>query len=260
MLLSKTFTQNSFIKQATTSSQIATKSASKNVQLTPTPSGKSIHVPILLYHYIGGNPNENDKARDTLSVSPQKFDEQMGYLAKNGYNPITLDTMIAGLQEKVTLPPKPVIITFDDGYIDLYINAFNILRKYGFHAIAFIPTGLVGTKYYASWDQLSEMQASGLLSFQSHSVSHANLASLSKEQLEKELTDSKKTLESKFGIPVNFIAYPYGISNKLVQEATKKAGFVGALGTWNSPIQSEGTLYNMPRIKVSNGLLLVLRY
>lgn len=240
----------SLVKQATPSAQIATKSATNNIQQIPKPSGKQIHVPILLYHYIGGNPNENDKARDALSVPPDKFDEQMGYLAQNGYTPITLDTMVAGLNSIVTLPPKPVIITFDDGYIDLYINAFGILRKYNFHAVAFIPTGLVGTSYYASWEQLSEMQASGLLSFQSHSVSHANLPSLSRDQLNMELTESKKTLEEKFGIPVNFIAYPYGTSNSTVWAAAQKSGYVGALGTWFSAIQSNGTIYNMPRIKV----------
>lgn len=243
--------QNPQVKQASSSAKIAPKNDTKNIQQIPKPSGKSVHVPILLYHYIGGNPNENDKARDALLVLPDKFDEQMGYLQKNGFNPITLDTMMAGLTETNQLPSKPVIITFDDGYIDLYYNAFGILRKYNFRAVAFIPTGLVGTSYYASWEQLSEMQASGLLSFQSHSVSHANLPSLSQDQLNMELTESKKTLEEKFGIPVNFIAYPYGTSNSTVWAAAQKTGYVGALGTWFSATQSIGTIYNMPRIKVS---------
>lgn len=222
----------------------------------PVHSGRQVHIPILLYHYIGNNPNPNDSARDNLSVAPDQFDEQMGYLAKNGYNPITLDTMVAGLRGVATLPPKPVVITFDDGYIDLYVNAFGILRKYGFRAVAFIPTGLIGTKYYASWEELSEMQASGLLSFESHSVSHANLPTLSKDRLVSELTESKKTLEARFGIPINFIAYPNGTSNEEVQKAAKQVGYVGALGTWFSTTQSEGTFYNMPRIKIPGGLLL----
>lgn len=222
----------------------------------PVHSGKQAHIPILLYHYIGNNPNPNDSARDNLSVAPDQFDEQMGYLAQNGYNPITLDTMVAGLRGVATLPPKPVVITFDDGYVDLYHNAFKILRKYNFRAVAFIPTGLVGTAYYASWDMLFEMQASGLLSFQSHSVSHANLPSLSRDRLVSELTESKKTLEARFGIPINFIAYPNGTSNEEVQKAAKQAGYVGALGTWFSTTQSEGTFYNMPRIKIPGGLLL----
>ncbi|HBQ50403.1 hypothetical protein A3B42_02780 [Candidatus Daviesbacteria bacterium RIFCSPLOWO2_01_FULL_38_10] len=225
--------------------------------VVPVHSGRQAHIPILLYHYIGGNPNPDDSARDNLSVSPEKFDEQMGYLSQNGYDPITLDTMVAGLRGIASLPSKPVVITFDDGYVDLYINAFGILRKYGFRAVAFIPTGLIGTKYYASWEQLSEMQASGLLSFESHSVSHANLPSLTKDRLVSELAESKKTLEARFGVPINFIAYPNGISSEQVQEAVKTAGYIGGIGTWFSTTQSEGTIYNMPRIKIPGGLSLL---
>lgn len=260
-IIGQIFLSNSTSKQATsllTQMNTAIDTA-KIIKPTPSPqlvsilvpSGKQIKVPILLYHYIGNNPDQNDKARDVLSIAPDKFDEQMGYLSQNGFSPITLDTMVAGLRGVISLPAKPVVLTFDDGYIDLYFNAFGILKKYNFHAVAFIPTGLVGTKYYASWDELQEMQTSGLLSFQSHSVFHSNLINSTNEQLTKELTESKKTLEAKFGIPVNFIAYPYGTSSPAVWEATKKAGYVGGLGTWYSNIQSEGTIYNMPRIKIS---------
>lgn len=241
-------------------SPLSQASPSARIKPSPSPqvfhlpvSGKQIRVPILLYHYIGNNPDQNDKARDALSIPPDKFDEQMGYLEKNGFNPITLDTMMAGFLGIANFPPKPIVITFDDGYTDLYHNAYKILRKYNFRAVAFIPTGLVGTKYYASWEQLQEMQASGLLFFESHGVTHSDLATMSRAQLEQELTESKNTLQGKFGIPVNFIAYPYGTSNSLVWDAAKKAGYVGGLGTWYSSIQSEGTMYNMPRIKIPGG-------
>lgn len=233
----------------------AVPSATPTPKLAPIPqaTGRQVKIAVLMYHYIGGNPNPADVARDSLSVPPEKFDEQMGYLKSNGFNVITLDTLYAALAGQVTLSGRSVIITFDDGYIDLFVNAYPILLKHQLRAVAFIPTGLIGTSYYASWDQLSQMQASGLFSFQSHSVTHANLASLSEEKLMYELNESKKTLEGKFGIPVNSIAYPYGISDPLVWEVTKKAGYVGGLGTWYSMIQSEGTRYNMPRIRVSGG-------
>lgn len=233
------------IKKATPSAQ-----PSPTPEPSPTHSGRQIRVPILLYHYIGENPDPKDVARDSLSVAPSVFDEQMNYLQKNGYTPITLDTMMAGLYGQVSLPPKPVVITFDDGYIDLYLNAFPILQKYQFRAVAFIPTGLIGTSYYANWDQLLEMQNSGLLSFQAHGVTHTNLASLSADQLNHELSESKKVLESRFGLPVNFIAYPYGIYNQKVLTSAKEAGYVGGVGTWPSNIVSEGVLYNMPRMRV----------
>jgi len=223
---------------------------------TPVNYGKSIRVPILTYHYIGKNPDPADFARDSLSIDPELFDEQMGYLSRQGYNPIDLDTLLAGLSGSVILPPKPVVITFDDGYVDLYVNAFPILQKYRLKAVAFIPTGLVGTSYYASWDQLAEMSASGLISLQAHSIRHVNLVALSPEILAKELTESKKTLEEKFGKPVNFMAYPYGSSNAAVWAAVKKAGYLGALGTWSSPIISEGVIFDMPRVRIPGGATL----
>lgn len=250
---SYTYQPKPAVNHATISSQPKPKQATPSTQAAQAitqQSGKQVRVPILMYHYIGNNPNPADKVRDSLSVTPDKFDAQMGYLAKAGYTPIFLDTMLAGLRGQISLPTKPVVISFDDGYVDLYYNAFPILRKYGFHAVVFIPTGLIGKSYYASWEQLAEMQSSGLLSFQAHSVNHSNLPSLSQDRLIFELTDSKKTLEGKFGIPVNFVAYPYGASNETVWQAVKKAGYLGALGTWYSPIISEGVIYNMPRVRI----------
>lgn len=214
-------------------------------------SGRQIRIPILMYHYIGNNPDPADVARDNLSVAPDKFDEQMGYLSKSGYSPIILDTMVAGLGKQITLPEKPIVLTFDDGYIDFYFNAFPILQKYSFKSVVFLPTGLVGKKSYLTWDMISKMHSSGLVSFQAHSVNHAHLTSISHESLISEVGESKKTLQEKLSVPVNFIAYPYGASNGDVISAVKGSGYIGALGTWTSSIQSEGTIYNMPRIKIA---------
>lgn len=209
----------------------------------------SIKVPILTYHFIANNPNPKDKARDSLSVSPDKFEAQMDYLSKNGYTPITLDTLYGIYNKQASTPGKPIILTFDDGYIDFYTNAFPILKRFNFHAVSFIPTGLIGGGYYMSWDQIKEIQASGLINFESHTINHVNLVSLKYDALLKQLTDSKNILQSQTGYPVNFIAYPYGASNALVQSAAKKAGYVGGLGTWYGKALGGGI--NMPRIKVS---------
>lgn len=217
----------------------------------PLNSGKSLQIPILTYHYIGNNPKPEDTARDALSVPPDKFDNQIGILVKNGYSFISLDTMYAALKGTVSLPPKPVILTFDDGYIDFYLNAFPILRKYNAHAVVFIPTGLIGTTYYMSWPQIKEIDATGLISFQAHSVHHKNLTSIPQSDLITELVQSKKDLENNLGKPVNFMAYPEGASNGFVWDQVQKAGYLGAVGTYYGTIVSEGNLLNMPRIKVS---------
>lgn len=245
-------------KESSNSSVVAIKNATKSA--TPKPSlkpipipaqtGRSVRIPILTYHYIGNNPNPADKARDNLEVTPDKFEQQMEYLSKNGYQTVSFDTLYAALGGKSTLPAKSIILTFDDGYIDFYLNAFPILRRFGLHAISFIPTGLIGTSYYMSWGQIKEIDSSGLVSFQAHSVTHPNMTSLSDEQLKHQVIESKKTLESQLGKPVNTFAYPYGISDERVWKAVKNAGFIGSVGTWYGNTVSEGTILDMPRIKI----------
>ncbi len=208
-----------------------------------------VSVPILMYHYIGNNPNPKDTARNSLSVAPEKFDAEMGYLVSHGYTPISLDTLFAIDSGGVKAPAKPIVLTFDDGYIDFYTTAYPILRKYNFHAVSFIPTGLIGGGYYMKWSQIKEIQGSGLVTFEGHTVSHPNLAGLSGAAALKELQDGKNVLQSQTGYPVNFIAYPYGISNNLVLDLARKAGFVGGLGTWSS--RDTGISFNMPRIRIS---------
>lgn len=209
----------------------------------------SLRVPILTYHYIANNPNPNDRARDNLSVSPDNFEVQMDYLSKNGYTPISLDTLYAVFNGQASVA-KPVVLTFDDGYIDFYTNAYPILRRFNFHAVSFIPTGLMGSKsYYMSWNQIKEIQASGLVTFEAHTVNHVNLPSYGYARVLQELRDSKNILQSQTGYPVNFVAYPNGSSNASVQNAARQAGLVGGLGTWYG--KASGGSMNMPRIKVS---------
>lgn len=217
-------------------------------------SGNSLRVPILMYHYIGNNPNSADKERYVLSVPPDKFAEQMKYLSQNGYHTISLDTLYAALKKQVSLPPKPVILSFDDGYEDFFYNAFPILLQYRIRAVSFIPTGLMNQGYYLSWSQIRQMQASGLVSFEAHSVHHYNMTNLSDAALKAEVVDSKNILQQEVGVPVNFFAYPYGAYNTRVIQAVKQAGFVGSAATWAGKIQSEGTLYAMPRLRVGGGV------
>ncbi len=220
----------------------------------PTPSLYQLRVPILYYHYIGNNPNPADLQRNALSIAPDKFDEQMGYLKDNGYTTISLDTLYAALKKQTTIPSKSVILTFDDGYIDFYYNAYPILKKYGLSATEFIPTGLIGQGAYLTWPQIQEMSSSGLILFGAHSVHHYSLISVPTSTLINEITESKRILQEELGVPINFMAYPYGSTNSQVISEVIKAGFIGAIGTWSNKNQSEGTIFNMPRIRISGSI------
>jgi len=233
---------------------VATSSVKAKGSPSPTTApiilGNQLRVPMLMYHYIGNNPDPRDKQRDSLSVSPDKFEEQMVYLASNGYSTTNLDTLYSSLKKVTTLPNKTIILTFDDGYIDFYHNAYPVLRRLNFQATVFIPTGLMNQGPYLNWSQIQEMKASGLISFQAHTVKHVYLPSLSDENALFELRESKKVLESYIGSAVNFLAYPFGATNDRIINLTKQAGFTGAIGTWPNYIQAEGYIYNMPRLRV----------
>jgi peptidoglycan/xylan/chitin deacetylase (PgdA/CDA1 family) len=243
-------------KTASPEAKIQPEKKVKTPAPIPTNSGRSVKVPIIYYHYIGKNPNPADKLRDNLSVDPDLFEQQMAYIASSGFNTINFNTLYTALKGGGALPPKPIIITFDDGYIDFYVNAFPILRKYNLHVTQFIPTSLVDTGYYLHWDQIKEMDATGLVSFEAHSLTHANLVSLSDAELKRQVTDSKHRLETELGKLVNTMAYPYGVSDTRVWQAAKTAGYIGAAGTWGSSTESEGNIYDMPRYKIPGGLSL----
>ncbi len=241
--------------------------SSSSAKLTPSPTkspvvklvippnfGRSLKIPILMYHYIGANPNPGkDLARDNLSVTPDEFEKQLDFLAKQGFSSVSLDTLYAGLMGTISLPPRPVVLTFDDGYIDFYINAFPILKRFNVHATSFLPTQLVGTGYYMNWNQVTELQSSGLISFQAHTLHHPDLTTLAPDLAKAEILQSKKELETHLGVPVNWFAYPYGTSNELIWDYVRQAGFIGGVGTWPGNNINEGNIYDLPRIKVPGG-------
>ena len=106
--------------------------------------GASVSVPVLMYHYIRVNQNPNDKVGYNLSVTPDNFRAQMDYLATHGYHTVSLDEMGAALLSHAQLPSRPIVITFEDGYVDCHDSAFPILQSHNFKAVSFVITGLVG--------------------------------------------------------------------------------------------------------------------
>ena len=215
-----------------------------------TTQAASRGIPILTYHYVRDYNNPKDPTGNGLSVSPGNFSAQMDYLSAHGFTPITLDTMYAILSHKAGSPAKPIVLTFDDGYIDFYANAYPVLKAHNFQAVSFIVTGFVGRPAYLSWDNISEMYSSGLISFQARTVDHAYLPNLSYQQVLRELIDSKNALQSHIGYTVNSIAYPYGASNGFVIKAAQKSGFYGGIGTWFG--RASSVSLNMPRIRIAN--------
>jgi peptidoglycan/xylan/chitin deacetylase (PgdA/CDA1 family) len=183
----------------------------------------------LLYHNVGAH---RPGTYFGLSVTPRVFERQMAALARHGYTGISGSDWTHA-QAGEPLPPKPVILTFDDGYRDLAQYAFPILEKHGFRATVFVVTDLIGRddewlrcdgkspQALLTADEIRYWAARGI-EFGAHSCSHADLTKLSPAALDHEVVGSRRALEALLGKPVRCFAYPYGFYNDEVVTAVRR--------------------------------------
>ncbi|MFZ5844904.1 MAG: polysaccharide deacetylase family protein [Patescibacteria group bacterium] len=232
--------------------------------LTPTPTKslvppilageRAIKVPVLLYHYVSENNNKDDTTRTALSTLPNVFARQLELLKNHGFTTITFDELAAAFAGTITLPAKPVIITFDDGYADFYFNAAPLLAKYQMRGVSFVPTGLIGGGNYMTWAQIEELSRASNVVFGAHSVHHYYLPKSSAGTIKTEIEESKRVLETHVGYKVNWLAYPYGVFDERVVEAAQKAGFIGAVTTLPGIWQYQSRFFYIPRYRAGNRL------
>lgn len=177
-------------------------------------------IPILLYHRVG-------LEGDPLTITISRFQKDIETLSQEGYTPLSLTQLKQHIKSPNNLlPPKPIIITFDDGYLDNYTNAFPILQRYSMKASFEIITGMVGQTDRMNIPQIREMEAAGM-DFGSHTVTHRFLADLNLKDATTELTQSKVDLEQILGKAVDFIAYPGGYYTAETIKLAHEAGYTG---------------------------------
>lgn len=178
-------------------------------------------IPILLYHRVGSET-------DALTITTERFQRDMATLSEDGYHTLSLDQLKHHLQNSPneSLPKKSIMITFDDGYLDNYTNAFPILQKYSMKASFYIITGMVGQNDRLTASQIREMAAAGM-TFGSHTITHRPLAELNTQEATTELTKSKLDLENLLGRTVDFIAYPCGSYTAETIKIAHEAGYQG---------------------------------
>ena len=215
-------------------------------------ASSTVRVPILMYHYISTPPDETDKVRVDLSVTPANFEAQMKYLATEGYHPITLAMLAENLISGTKLPSKPIVLTFDDGYLDNYQYALPILKKYHFVGTFFIITGFADDARagYMNWDQIEELAIEGN-EIGSHTINHLDLRSKSRATLNTEIVSSKLTIESRIGVTVKSFCYPAGKYDRNTLDVVRAADYLVAVATdTQGVIQSVDNIYELKRIRV----------
>lgn len=193
-------------------------------------------VPILMYHQVAPRPAETFRK---YTVTPRAFAAQMAWLALAGYAPVTLDRLVEARGGGRALPPRAVVITFDDGFQGCADYAVPVLRARGFTAVFFIVAGLVGgTSAWLlaergvelammGWPTIRALDAAGF-QIGAHTMSHPRLAGLAPADCRRELGDSRRRLEDELGRAVRHMAYPFGSYDEAARAAAAEAGYRSA--------------------------------
>ena len=204
----------------------------------------------LMYHKI------NDIPDNPVTIPTSLFDEQMAQLRELGYTVVDLDAVLDHYTRGAPLPPKSVLVTFDDGYRDNLENALPILHRYGYPAVLFVPIGYLGeprplpheeqlrvrgiVNATLDWGELRELDAAGLR-IECHGISHRPVAALELDEAAREIVVSKLRLEEALGRPVKAFAYVKGseahykpVHLSLVRQAGYELGFTSVSGA-NGP-------------------------
>lgn len=170
---------------------------------------------VLIFEYHRVNDETVDT--DDYTLSKQQFQEQLDYFRDNGYNTISLMDYIRSQKYGEELPPNPIILTFDDGYEDNYINMMPMVQAMGMKATMFMATNYIGKEGYVSWQQLKEMQNSGI-EIGSHTANHLPLDEVAVDKLDNEIKLSKLLMEWNGMKTIYFFSYPNGVyTDKSIQ-------------------------------------------
>ena len=208
-------------------------------------------VPILVYHNIGNG-------NGSFYVSPENFARQMEYIKKHGYEVIALGELIRQINSKNSIKKNKVVITFDDGYRDNFKYAYPVLERYGFPATIFLITDFMekyfpdSGKEFLNWDEVVIMSRNRI-SFGAHTKTHLNLGEpLDEKAALEEIMDSKKIIQQKTGISVDYFCYPSGAFCERAKKMIIDAGYKGALTTNRGGVPFNRDIYELKRIKVTN--------
>ena len=216
----------------------------------PLPSRERV-VPILMYHRVDYVTSSTPAATKALTVSPEDFGRQMHWLKRHGYHSITQRSLFSALMCGGQLPRKPLVVTFDDGYRDVYRYASPVIDRLGMRAISYLITERISgdDPSFLKWKQVRLFEKRGV-EIGSHTVSHASLTSLSDAAALAELTRSRKKLESKLGHRVPWLAYPYGHYDSRIESLARKAGYRLAVTTDWGTLQSARRPLALKRLRI----------
>jgi peptidoglycan/xylan/chitin deacetylase (PgdA/CDA1 family) len=201
-------------------------------------SSRNDQVLILLYHKI--DRIRNPKYRD-LFVSPEAFEKQIAFLHARDYSFLTAKDLIDFIETDRSFPIKNVFVTFDDGYLDAFNNALPVLQRYKAKGTIFLTTEFIGKNM--KWD------------FGSHSLTHPSLPSISPEEIQAEVSESKSKLEALLNHSVDIFSYPFGSYNETIKKVVLESGYKCACSLHRGINTKVTDPFALRRMKPSNSFL-----
>ncbi|MHC1723158.1 MAG: polysaccharide deacetylase family protein [Aminipila sp.] len=243
-------------------------------ELDNSSRNEHLYIPILMYHHFVKDPQSRELAG--AAITEAKFEEDMTYLAENGYTALLPQDLKAIKEGKMKIPEKPIMITFDDGYESAYTIAYPILKKTDMKATVFVIVGSVENPKKneikkLNWKQMKEMYESGIFDIQSHSYNLHNqdlkgqymrflVNGIQKGliecraqyelRVEADITKSIDTIEENVGNKVLCFSYPYGVYEEWGKDILQKNGVLFGFGTTYGSGDLKGNLYYLNRFSV----------
>lgn len=212
------------------------------------------YVPILMYHRIADIPGDRN------ALPKEKFAEQLEYLSKHNYHTITPEQLYNHFVNKAKLPKNPVLLTFDDGYQDNYLEALPLLKKYNMTAVVFPIYNWIGKPN--KWENFGKQETTTMnlaelkswlnhgLDIQPHTADHPFLTQCNEEKLNLEIIDTKTKFEKLLDKPMDYLCYPYGFFNQQVINIVKKANYKMAFAIFENVPLWHIDLFALPRIPI----------
>ena len=202
-------------------------------------------VPILVYHAIRPYIPADTAGVRRYIATPATLEEELSWLKANSYTSITFDDLTRHLTQGDPLPPKPVIISFDDDWEGQYTYGLPLLKKYGFTATFYIWVVVVGRRHHMTWDEIKALDEAGM-QIGCHTLTHPYLQRIrDDEKLQREILGAKRVIEKHIGKPITSFAYPFGQYNERVVSFVREAGFTSARSTWPGVVHSSDGLFSL---------------
>ncbi|MEO1666316.1 MAG: polysaccharide deacetylase family protein [Chloroflexota bacterium] len=222
---------------------------------TPDGTLRRIRVPVLMYHYVSELPPDADEFRVNLTVTPDIFRSHLEFFRENDYTPISLKELDDALRHGTELPEKPVVLTFDDGHLDHYTNAFPLLQEFGYTGTFFVITSLLDNDHpdYINWEQAKEMADAGM-GIEPHTKNHINLTERNRDTLVYEILGSIESVEAHLGQRPQMFSYPAGRYDDATLAVVAEADIARAVTTEPGSLHTTSNTLLLSRLRVTGNM------